>query len=95
MEESDSLSQEEQHILNNLQQLERFSTSRDSDPLQIKEMERIIIQTINWMAESIEASDVDLPLQIMDLLEYLDKVRGLIIRKMTFRQNCRTRESAI
>jgi hypothetical protein len=95
MEESDSLSQEEQHILNNLQQLERFSATRESDPLQIKEMERIIIQTIDWMAESIEASDVDLPLQIMDLLEYLDTVTDPVIRKTTSLPNSKTPESAI
>jgi len=76
MESSESLSQDELRILHNLQELERYSALRDFSNIEVNDIAKIVIETIEWIAESIESSDVELPMQIMDLLEYLDNVES-------------------
>lgn len=78
MEDSESLSQNEIRILGNLQELEKVSLQKDHTEEEVDRVINIINETMEWIGESIESSDVELPLQIMDLLEYLDTVVCLL-----------------
>ena len=73
-EESEELSQDEQRILNNLQELERYATFRQFADEDVNSIVKIIVETIDWIADSMDSTDVELPKHIMDLLEYLDQV---------------------
>jgi hypothetical protein len=75
MEESASLSQEELKVLQNLQELESYSVQKAFGDEEILRIVEIIVETIEWIAESIDSSEVELSLQIMDLLDFLDLVR--------------------
>lgn len=77
MEESGSLSQEEQKILQNLQELETYSIQKTFNDDEVMRIVEIIIETIDWISDSIENSEVELSLQIMDLLDFLDLVRAV------------------
>lgn len=72
MDESDSLSQDELRVLGNLQALERLSGQKDFTNEEIRAAVPIVSETIDWIGDSVESGDTDLPLQILDLLEYLD-----------------------
>lgn len=74
-EESDSLSQEEKRVLLNLQALEGFAAQNEYEHEEVLKIFDIIVETVDWVAESIEGSDVELALQIMSLLDFLDRVR--------------------
>ncbi len=74
MEESDSLSQEELKVLQNLQELESFSVQKSFSDPEVCRIVEIIVETIEWISESIDSSEVELSLQIMDLLDFLDLV---------------------
>lgn len=74
MDESESLSPEEKNILKNLEELEKYSVMNEYSDEALDEIVKIMIETIDWVAESIESTDVELPMQIMDMLEYLDSV---------------------
>lgn len=74
MDESESLSPEEKNILKNLEELEKYSVMNEYSDDALDEVVKIMIETIDWVAESIESTDVELPMQIMDMLEYLDSV---------------------
>jgi len=76
MEESDSLSQNEIKILANLQELEAVSLKKEVSQTEVLRVVETIKETLEWISESIESSDVELPLQIIDLMDYLDKVRN-------------------
>ena len=75
MDESESLSQEELKVLQNLQELESFSIQKSFSDLEVCRIVEIIVETIDWISESIDSSEVELSLQIMDLLDFLDLVR--------------------
>lgn len=74
MEDSDSLSQTELKILKNLQKLEKFSSMKEFNNEDLNDIMIIVIETSDWIADSIDSADVELPLQILDLLEFLDDV---------------------
>lgn len=74
MDESESLSPEEKNILKNLEELEKYSLMNEYTDEALDDIVKIMIETIDWVAESIESTDVELPMQIMDMLEYLDSV---------------------
>jgi hypothetical protein len=74
MEESGSLSQDEQKVLQNLQELESFSIQKSFSDAEVIRIVEIIIETIDWISDSIDSSEVELSLQIMDLLDFLDLV---------------------
>lgn len=74
MEESESLSEGEKRVLSNLHTLELFSVQKDFTQSEVAALFEIIIETIEWVADSIDSSDVELSLQIMELLDFLDLV---------------------
>ena len=74
-EESGSLSQEELKVLQNLQELESYSVQKTFNDAEVLRIVEIIIETIDWIADSIDSSEVELSLQIMDLLDFLDLVK--------------------
>ena len=87
MEDSDSLSQTEQKILKNLQKLEKFSAMKEFNTEDLNDIMKIVIETSDWIADSIDSADVELPLQILDLLEFLDEVNFEVNHKENrFRQ---------
>lgn len=75
-EESESLSQEEKKVLLNLQALEGYAALSQYTDAEVVQIFQIVVETVEWVAESIEDSDVELALQIMSLLDFLDKVGG-------------------
>lgn len=73
---SESLSEGEIKILSNLQLLERYSVQesyKKEDQLKIR---AIVVETVLWVKDSIESSDIELPLQILKLLEFIEKVKN-------------------
>jgi hypothetical protein len=68
-EESSSI-----NIIKNLQILERLTVEEEIDMSQLNSIYTLLVETAEWTYETIISDEIDIGLQILDLLYYLDKV---------------------
>ena len=61
------------NILNNLQTLEKYTAAEIGETGELEEIYLILRETTEWTYESIASEEIEIALQILDLLEFLDK----------------------
>ena len=60
------------NILNNLQTLEKYTSADIGEQCELDEIYNILKETTEWTYESIASEEIEIALQILDLLEFLD-----------------------
>lgn len=68
-EESSSI-----NIINNLKVLEKLTTEENIDMSQLPNIYGLLVETTEWTYDTIISDEIEIALQILDLLYYLDKV---------------------
>ena len=68
-EESSSI-----NIIKNLQILEKISTEDEVNIAELNRIYHVLIETAEWTYDTIISEEIDIALQILDLLYYLDRV---------------------
>lgn len=68
-EETSSIS-----IISNLKILEKLTTEVDIDESQLHNIYGLLVETTEWTYDTIISDEIEIALQILDLLYYLDKV---------------------
>ena len=68
------------NIITNLQILEKLTTEDSIPEDQLPSIRRLLVETAEWTYESIVSEEIEIALQILDLLYFLDKVVCLDIR---------------
>jgi hypothetical protein len=68
-EESSSI-----NIINNLKVLEKLTTEENIDRSQLANIYGLLVETTEWTYDTIISDEIEIALQILDLLYYLDKV---------------------
>lgn len=69
-EESSSI-----NIINNLKVLEKLTTEENIEKSQLGNIYGLLIETAEWTYDTIISDEIEIALQILDLLYYLDKVQ--------------------
>ena len=70
------------NIITNLQILEKLTTEDSIPEDQLPSIRRLLVETAEWTYESIVSEEIEIALQILDLLYFLDKVVCLHLRNL-------------
>lgn len=76
-ERFERLTESETRVIENLRQLNEFASEENFDSENLKGATRIVLETLDWIADSAEKADITLTLQVLELIEILDNVNYL------------------
>lgn len=74
-ERFERLTEPETRVIENLRQLNEFASQENFDSENLRGATRIVLETLDWIAESAETADISLTLQVLELIEILDQVK--------------------
>lgn len=70
----ENLTEVETKIIENLKYLNEFAGRENFNSMELKKATQVVVETLDWIAESVESTEINLPMQVLELLEHLDMV---------------------